>query len=240
MNYKFLLFTVCLVLGNLVPACAQTRPVRIMPLGDSLTQASPGYRGFLYQLLVGAGYKVEFVGSKTDKGKPVGSPKHEGHGGFTIGPGKSKADAWSNGKGNLFDNLDAWLKAQPDVVLLLIGTNDFFNVGNLQPGYKPDQAGPAKLGALLDKIHALSPNSKVIVSSILPVEWDANFAKAFNRAIPGLVASRPFAVFADLNSKTAFRAGDWSGDKLHPSDQGYQKIAKSWFDVLKTTLPPPK
>ena len=201
MNCQSLLLAGYVMLGSLFPAYAETRTISIMPLGDSLTMASPGYRGLLFQLLTEAGHAVEFVGSMKDEGGQVGSPRHEGHGGFTIGPGKSKADEWSQGKGNLFDNLDGWMQAPPDVILLLIGTNEFFNIGDLQPGYKPNEAAPAKLGALLDKIHSLSPVSKVIISSILPVEWDADFAQPINQAIPGLVASRPFTTFADLKAK---------------------------------------
>jgi acyl-CoA thioesterase-1 len=218
---------------------AKADGVRIMPLGDSITQADPGYRGPLYEMLTKEGFKVEFVGSKKGDPAKCASPNNEGHGGFTIGPGKSKADAWSGGKGNIYDNVDTWLQIHPDIVLLLIGVNEYFNVGNLQPGYQPDRQGPEKLGALLDKIHEVSPQSKILVSSILPVGWSPKFALAFNEAIPTLIATRPFAIFVDLNKAVGFVAGDWSKDNLHPSEQGYGKLAKGWFDALKPVLSKP-
>ncbi len=213
--------------------------VRIMPLGDSMTEADPGYRGPLYQMLTQEGFKVEFVGSKKGDSAKCASPHHEGHGGFTIGPGKSKPDAWSDGKGNLYDNVDKWLQTKPDIILLLIGINDYLNIGKLQPDYKPDLQGPGKLGALLDKIHEISPQSKILVSSILPVAWDSRIGRPINDAIPGLVATRPFVLFVDLNKTTAFVAGDWSKDNLHPSEQGYGKMAKGWFVALKPVLTQP-
>ncbi len=53
------------------PASAQP-PVRIMPLGDSITKGTDGsvedvgYRRPLYLSLTGAEYNVEFVGSQSD------------------------------------------------------------------------------------------------------------------------------------------------------------------------------
>jgi len=57
-----------------------------------------------------------------------------------------------------------------------------------------------------------------------------------NDAIPGLVATRPYTVFADLAKTTAFTKADWSEDNLRPSQQGYEKMAIGWFDALKPTL----
>lgn len=211
-------------------------PVTIMPIGDSLTDTTPGYRGPLLEKLRAAGFDVKFVGpKKADPNKP-GSTDHAGHGGFTIGPGASKADEWTGGKGNIYVNVDKWLTLQPNIVLLLIGTNDYFNIGKLQPGYSADKEGAARLGALLDKIHEVSPKSLVLVSSILPVGWNKEFAKPINEAIPGLVATRPWTKFVDLAKVTAFTKGDWSPDNLHPSEQGYEKIAAGWFDALAPIL----
>ncbi len=226
MNRLVLLISI-LIGSSGVTIGAEPKLVRVMPLGDSLTQSSPGYRGPLLKRLVAAGHRVEFVGSRSDDwndGQPL---RHEGHGGFTIGPGKSKADAWTDGKGNFHDNLDAWLVARPEIILLLIGTNEFFNVGPLQPGYDLDRQGPARLAGLLGKIHQLSPASLVVVGSILPVAWDANFARGFNAAIPDLVRPRPFARFADLNKTCGWVEGDWSPDQLHPTDRGYAKLAQA-------------
>ncbi len=235
MKYTTLL-AICTIASASIAFAQTGMPVTIMPIGDSLTQSEPGYRGPLLAKLKEAGFQVEFVGpKKADPAKP-GSTAHAGNGGFTIGPGASKADEWTGGKGNIYDNVGNWLKLQPDIVLLLIGTNDYFNIGKLQPDYKPDRDGPARLGVLLDKIHEVSPKTKILVSSIMPVGWNKEFAKPFNAAIPGLVATRPFATFVDLNATTGFVAGDWSKDNLHPSDQGYVKMADGWFNALKPVL----
>jgi len=49
-------------------AAATPPPVRILPLGDSITYGYPvpgGYRLPLYQLLTNAGYNVDFTGTQT-------------------------------------------------------------------------------------------------------------------------------------------------------------------------------
>src|SRR3712207_891647 len=60
---------------------------RIMPLGDSITESAAGmptYRYFLWHLLKGEGYRIDFVGSMHGAygGPPVNTDfdmDHEGH-----------------------------------------------------------------------------------------------------------------------------------------------------------------
>lgn len=89
-------------------------PVRIMPLGDSNTwgQLVPGsYRTQLYQDLATEGIRTQFVGSLSNGPDALPSKNNEGHSGWTIS--------------QIAGGVDTWLKAsQPQIVLLMIGTND--------------------------------------------------------------------------------------------------------------------
>ncbi|MBS2964878.1 GDSL family lipase, partial [Actinocrinis puniceicyclus] len=61
--------------------------VRVMPLGDSITdgnQTPGGYRIGLWQRFVSAGYKVDFVGSLFNGPSTLGDHDHEGHSGWRI------------------------------------------------------------------------------------------------------------------------------------------------------------
>ncbi len=225
------LFGFCSLLASVIPV-APAAPVTIMFVGDSLTQNDPGYRGPLAEKLRAAGHEVRFVGRK------AGITNHEGHGGFTIGPGPSKADDWSGGKGNIHAQLDDMLaKNQPDILLLLVGVNDFFNIQkDRDPEYDVNRTGPARLAGVLDKIHLLSPKTRVIYSSVLPVGWDPGFAKKYNAQLPALRESRPFAIFADLAAAVCFTKGDWSPDNVHLSKSGDEKLAKAWFIALEPLL----
>ncbi|WP_158265147.1 SGNH/GDSL hydrolase family protein [Blastopirellula marina] len=230
-------FVCCFYLPHSFGQQAAGDTIRVMPLGDSITHASdPGYRGFLFHKLKAAGYAVDFVGTMKDQPANGGDPDHEGHGGFSIGPGPSKADAWSNGRGNLFTLTAGFMQEQPDVILVLLGVNDYFNVGDLQPNYVPDQQGPARLANFVAEIHRHRPETKVLVSTLLPVKFDANFAQKFNDRLPAALADHKNVTVVDLNRAVGFVDGDWQADGLHLSESGNKKLADAWFHALKDVL----
>lgn len=212
--------------------------MKILCLGDSLTQSYPGYRGELFVLLTKGGYEFEFVGPKNGKVPDGATMNHGGYGGFTIGPGPSKADEWTNGKGNISAILDQSLECNPDVILLLVGTNEFFNIGDMQPGLNPNVDGPVRLAALVDKIRSLRPEAKILVGSVPPVGWDENFASGFNKKAAGLLAGKPDVWFVNSAGPSGFVKGDWSADNLHPSPSGYRKLAEAWYEALSKILKP--
>src|SRR3954468_23529667 len=79
-----------------VPAVEKT-PLRIMPLGDSITWGvgsarQSGYRAALYQRLTSAGLNVDFVGSMSRGTGP--DRDNEGHKGWTIGRLAAHVDGW--------------------------------------------------------------------------------------------------------------------------------------------------
>jgi lysophospholipase L1-like esterase len=188
-------------------------------------------------MLKDAGIDVTFVGSQ--KGTATDwQDVCEGHGGFTIGPGPSLADKWTGGKGNLFVNLDSWLgSVKADYILLYVGVNDFCNIGDLQKDYHPAQQGAARLGALLDKIHELSPSTKIFYASIS--QRYASTYDDYNKALPDLAKSRDYATFVDMAHKAGFGDSDWDNTVVHPTASGDQKMAQVWFDSLKDVLNDP-
>ena len=70
-------------------SAATLPPIRIMPLGDSITagyNVAGGYRAPLYAGLTSLGYAVDFVGTQADNGAgSLPDANHEGHSGLTIG-----------------------------------------------------------------------------------------------------------------------------------------------------------
>lgn len=218
-------------------ASALATPMRVMTLGDSITAADPGYRGFLNRLLVQNGYEVEFVGSVKSTNAVDGLTfRHEGHGGFTIGPGPSYLDKFVGaGKGNLDANLEKWLQADPHIILLLIGVNEYFNIRGMQ-NINPDVDGPIRLAALVDRILSLKPEAHLLVGNLLPVKYKKDFALAFNTAMPGLLGKEERVTLVDLRGKTEFSDEDWLPDGTHPSPAGHEKIAKVWYEALRPHL----
>jgi len=85
-----------LTMPNIASALETCYPVKIMPLGDSITSgtssgvADPAYweayRKFLWDKMAVAGLNVDFVGSGNEGwGIPGFDPDNEGHGGITAG-----------------------------------------------------------------------------------------------------------------------------------------------------------
>jgi len=212
----------------------------ILPLGDSITEGccdlNGGYRVELFNQAVTNGKNVTFVGSLANGPDTVASkpfPKHhEGHGGYTISGGGNGPIA-----GTITDNALSMYK--PNIVLLMIGTNDVNQSIDLSNA-------PSRLGALIDEIVAGAPNALLVVATIIPTQTDSTNTRVrtYNAAIPDVVKTRAtagkhvivvdhYAAFSQNSSyKTALMA-----DGLHPNTAGYAVLGRSWYGAISTYLP---
>ncbi|HWO61716.1 MAG TPA: RICIN domain-containing protein [Umezawaea sp.] len=201
-----------------VPALAESNGgVRVMPLGDSITDGfnvPGGYRINLWQRMAAGGYTVDFVGSGFNGPSDLGDHDHEGHSGWRI----DQLDA----------NIVGWLRTSaPRTILLHIGTNDMnqnYDVAN----------APARLSALIDKIRLNAPAVELFVAQITPESDSTQEARvrAFNDAVPGVVAQKgPRTHLVDMHS--ALTTADLA-DGVHPNAAGYDKMAARWFSALQS------
>lgn len=207
--------------------------IKIMPLGDSLTSGlivPGGYRSKLYANLVNAGYCIVFAGTAEDDPTAAliaaGQTHHEGHGGVLI---QQISD-------NLADNGN-YLGADPDVILLLIGTND----------YGADEDTPNatnRLDNLIGIITTNRPNARVIVASLTlrtdnATIWN-KIQTEYNPFVPTIVSNHVAlgekVSFVDL-APPVLVASDFV-DGLHPNQNGYNKLADAWFNAIQTVLSP--
>jgi len=220
------------------PAQSATAPVRIMPLGDSIT-AGPGcWRAILWHDLQTAGYSnIDFVGSVADGGCNYGytyDGDNEGHGGYAA---TGIADQ---------NQLPPWLAAaNPDIVLMHLGTNDMWG------GTIATSTILAAYTKLVGQMRANNPNMKILVAQIIPMNPPscatcAASVVALDNAIPGwaaglTTAQSPIIV---VDQWTGFDAtADTAGDGVHPNDSGFAKMAARWYpplaQVLNGVIPPP-
>jgi len=139
--------------------------VSIMPLGDSITAWA--YRDRLAALLVLDGWNFDMVGSISGGATTDGGPgqdnidlDHEGHTGWsTLNILEGHPDEPDAGR------LDEWIDgADPDVVLLHIGTNDLFRT---EDGAKPIAN---RVRQIVDDIVEDRPDRLVLVAEIIPFE----------------------------------------------------------------------
>lgn len=238
-------------IGLSVLASAVELPVRILPLGDSLTRGNNdsdyrngqsysdvpgGYRRALDAALVSASYPHDFVGSKSDNAAPGMDPDHEGNPGWrtdeilTLVPGA--------------------LATGPRAVLLLAGTNDILQ-------RVPVATALGHLETTIDTITGTNPAIRLFVATIPPITMDwprqgQNIvsaavlnadADAYNAGLRDLVSVKAAAgarvLLVDLNADLVYTdpqnpANDFyqPGDGIHPGQAGYDQMATLWFAAL--------
>jgi lysophospholipase L1-like esterase len=222
-------FALLIALRPGVSVSAPGDPVRIMPLGDSIT-GSPGcWRALLWNQLQNAGYtNIDFVGTLPPQG--CGVPydgDNEGHGGILATNMANQSQ------------LPPWLAAtHPDIVIMHLGTNDVWS--NLSP----DTILTA-FSTLVGQMRASNPAMKVLVAQIIPMNPSscpecAQRVVAFNAAIPAWAAgiSTAQSPVSVVDQWTGFNDATDTGDGVHPNDAGNQKMAARWFPPLSALLTP--
>jgi lysophospholipase L1-like esterase len=200
-------------------------PVKIMPLGDSIT-GSPGcWRALLWQKLPAA--KVDFVGTLPPQGCGFTyDGENEGHGGYLA---TTTADQ------NL---LVGWLAAtHPDVVMMHFGTNDVWS--NI-----PTATILAAYTKLVGQMRDSKPTMKILVAQIIPMNPSTCTAcaagvVALDAAIPAWAASLSTAAspITVVDQWTGFNDATDTYDGVHPNDAGNVKMANAWYSPVAATLP---
>ncbi len=213
-------------------SAASAAPVRIMPLGDSLTAGiatdpnDAAYRDSLEDRLVAGGYSFDFVGSQNKGPATLADKDNEGHGGFTIDDIKASVNGWLSA-------------SAPDYVLLMIGTNDIRQSVDL-----PNMSN--RLAALLDQMITARPGTWIIVGTI-PTQTDLPSGGAqmqalltYNNAIPNIVGTRSSQGkrISWVNVYGAVAPSDIA-DGDHPTPAGHTKIAGVFYGGIQGVLAPP-
>lgn len=213
--------------ASAAPSAAAAHPVRVMPLGDSIT-GSPGcWRALLWNQLQDAGYtNIDFVGTLPPQGCAVPyDGDNEGHGGILATNIANQ------------NQLPAWLAAtSPDVVLMHLGTNDVWS--NIAPAQIL-----AAFTKMVGQMRDSNPAIQVLVAQILPMN-PSNCAEcaqrvvAFDAQIPAWAASvstaqSPVTV---VDQWTGFDDATDTVDGVHPNDAGIAKMAARWYPPLAALL----
>lgn len=214
--------------------------VKVMPLGDSITDGftvNGGYRKTLESKIQTAklSANVDFVGSdKNDNGTYDGD--HEGHSGWAIDAIPISSDIEGKGRQGLTSNVDSWMSTyNPDIVMLMIGTNDILSQ------YDLDNA-PARLSKLVDKVIAKLPEDGTLYLATIPyLKAGGNYDKtgktqavlneqidAYNTGVKA-IAQEKGLVLVDVNSLLSI--SDLS-DVAHPTSSGYAKLGNLWYDTI--------
>ncbi len=222
--------------------CASTAfaddPIRILPLGDSITQGGRNnrkeytYRYPLFCMLKDAGVNFDFIGSmKTGLVKNAKWPDykgekfdmdHEGHYG------------WKTGK--VRDNLEKWMEtypAPPDIVLIHLGTND-------QKGENYEETVVKPHREMIEMLRKKNPNVVILVGHL---NFKGGAAKKMRPLMEAMIKemnteqSPVIAVhhYKDFNANPKHPETD-TFDWAHPNPKGQKKMAEKYFEAMKPYL----
>jgi autotransporter-associated beta strand protein len=225
---------VFLYLQFAVVAFSQPPPLHVMPLGDSITYGANsdgiggGYRYPLYIALTNAGYNIDYVGTQTSiPHAGLGAEiNHEGHSGWKI----------SDPSIGLYENILGWFAsvADPDVILLHIGTNDSGTLSTFSNAVD-------RLDALITRMAVAKPNAHIIVTSLMKRSAPnyTYITNLFNPFVPGKVTAQAAlgrrVTFLDMHA--ALELSDMY-DNLHPNNAGYGKMAAAFFPAVTNIVTP--
>jgi acyl-CoA thioesterase I len=202
----------------------------VMPLGDSITQGAAGhasYRCQLWQKLKAGGYSADFVGSMTSGYSGANTCavtgfdlNHEGHWGWRADQVLAQISTWA-------------AAAQPDIVLLHLGTNDVLQGQSFDSTVQ-------ELSQIIDRLRAVNPNIKVFLAKLIPAR-DATASatlQSFNQRIPTLAASKSTAASPVIvvEQWAGFNGQTDTYDGIHPNATGEAKMAERWYQALRTSL----
>jgi lysophospholipase L1-like esterase len=116
----------------------------------------------------------------------------------------------------------------PKVVVLNIGSNNFSRTRNARDN-TPAEVAEA-IGAILDRIHKKSPQSRIVVMGVFPRGFNANDpfrAKitALNELLARQLVGKPLVSFLDISEQLAARDSvidrNIMFDGVHPTEAGY-------------------
>jgi lysophospholipase L1-like esterase len=232
-----------------------------------------GYRGFLYSNLESENINVQYVGVSNDNPSSAltaaGQTANNGFGGYTIseiaaglnGPVTphsgiaSQGGYWLTGSGGTGRGPET-----ADVILLLIGTNDFgqqydplFSTTSPMNGAVYPYQGASennqvfaadaasRYESLIQELVTLEPNATILVGTTLPFYLDPRVAM-LNSAVESYIQEDMgadkvhsvdlYSTFDDPNDPGLLNPLYDGGDGIHPNGAGYEEMASLWNQAI--------
>jgi lysophospholipase L1-like esterase len=228
--------------------------LRVMALGDSITAGvgafgsridDGGYRGALAKLLAENGYRVKFVGSRSDYSAAIDDRAHEGWPGYVL-----RSFPSDPGPGQLYGALvrKAIHRYNPDLILLMAGTNDLLRLEKRDGGYTLANIAHS-MDLLLGEIFKQKPGVRVIVAPVVAsplvdvctlAHFDGDDSACGPAVTENLVtlaaeySRRGFHITLARGMAGAVpRDRDHFPDGIHPCGAGgYAAVASAWYQAI--------
>lgn len=232
----------------LTPLRAQ---IRILPLGNSITQGRTAYTSYrqpLWQMFVEAEIAVDFVGSVNapflcEEEAPVGfDADHEGHWGYRIDQILSHDGMHQNCiAASEQGGLAQWLQAyEADIALIHLGTNDLFQKSWFESSTSLLNTTLAELDEVITLLRKDNPRITLYLAQLIPVNDPSTNALviSYNQALKRFAQQRQ-SLQSPLILVDHYSGFDWEQDTydgVHPNAVGAQKMANRWFIAVTSPL----
>ena len=210
--------------SSAVPQRSNTT-VKIMPLGDSITESNKGlnsYRYYLWHLLLDQGYHIDFVGSQHGVGNgPPANPDfdmdHEGHAGW-------RAD-------------EILTRSRPGRRLRLRILSYYILEPTISPKGKVSPARSTTSGGIIDALRTVNPRIQILLAQLIAKTGVPSIA-VLNGNLPALVADKKQAEspIVLVDQYTGFDPSTMTYDGTHPNAIGDSHMADRWFEKLAPML----
>jgi lysophospholipase L1-like esterase len=228
---------------------AHADTVKILMLGNSITQAESNHASYRYPLwkkLVDADIDFDLVGSMNlnfDKFNP-GPPPQPDYKGLKFDPDHEGHFAWRVDEfinGRNYDNgsgdgkLADWLKTYDvDIALIHLGTNDAFQ-------RLPHEVTIQNLKAIINLLREDNPKVVIMLAQLIPAAQspgDDEAVQALNIVILQIASTihtdeSPVIV---VDHFSGIDLGTDTYDKVHPTASGEEKMGQVWFDAINDYL----
>ncbi len=201
--------------------------IRILMLGDSITQGDKSHQSYRYPLwkkLVDHNSDIDLVGSLRDNFK--GNPQwpdyqgksfdrdHEGHWGWRVDEILARLDGWLN-------------RYVPDIALIHLGTNDVFQEQSIASTID-------ELEQLVSRLRRQNPNIILFIAKVIPSKYHQQALSDLNREIETVIAGidteqSPIII---VDHSRDFNASSDTYDGVHPNAKGEEIMAKKWMDAM--------
>ena len=166
-------------------------------------------------------------------GEPLWAERFAKHGAFNIGFSGDRTEhvLWRLGVGDAGEENNELAGLTPELFVMMIGTN---NTGHRQDPAEETAAGIAQI---VDRLHGLSPESKLLLLAIFPRGATTDdplrqLNDAINERI-GDLGRRDYVEFLDINDVFLDEHGvlpkQVMPDLLHPNAAGY----RLWADAIE-------
>lgn len=245
-------FTGIIAAAALLTICAAAsadQVYKILPLGNSITQAEvnrASYRYPLWKKLVDSDIKFDFVGSlkKQQDHYSKGTPPqpdykgqsfdrdHEGHFGWNINE-IVKGREVGNGSGS--GKLEGWVEDYDvDIALIHLGTNDAFNRHS-------NESSAKELKEVIRILREDNPEVTILLAKLIPAKpnsGDGDAVESLNEVIPTVAEamSTEQSPVVVVDHFKGFDVDEHTYDGVHPNEAGEELMARRWFEAIQSVV----